>query len=389
MDTGIASPAPTQFAPAERATDSELRASVQAVCSHPLLKAVLDAFSGLVLVLNRQRQIVAVNDSVLGRLGFDSEERALGLRPGELLDCIHAGDHEGGCGTSARCAYCGSTTAIVASQQKGVRVSSECQLSIKRGDVFDAVDFEVLATPFEVGGERLTLLSLRDISDTKRAELLERTFFHDVLNTVSSIRGWNELLVEGGTGELGNTARRVQRLVSRLVEQVEYQRAVRRATTGELALELAPLSVFELFEDLESLAREHPAAQDRRLELPAVSADVELTSDRSLLLRVLTNMLINAFEATATGGSVRLDWQCDGDRVEFSVWNDAAIPAEVALQIFTRSFSTKAARGRGLGTFAMKLFGERFLGGAVGFVTAEGAGTTFSITLPIGGPSRK
>jgi hypothetical protein len=353
MDTGIAPPAPTDFAPAERATEAELRAAVRAVCSHPLLKAVLDAFSGLVLVLNRQRQIVAVNDSVLGRLGFDSEERALGLRPGELLDCVHAGDHEGGCGTSARCAYCGSATAIVASQRQGARVSAECQLSIKRGDGFDAVDFEVLATPFEVAGEQLTLLSLRDISDTKRAELLERTFFHDVLNTVSSIRGWNELLVEGAA--------------------------------GELEIEPVPLSIFELVEDLESLIREHPAARDRRLELPEVSADVELTSDRSLLLRVLTNMLINAFEATAAGGRVRLEWQRDGDRVAFSVWNDTAMPEEVAQRVFTRSFSTKAERGRGLGTFAMKLFGEHYLGGEVGFTTTAGAGTTFTIVLPIGG----
>jgi sensor histidine kinase regulating citrate/malate metabolism len=52
------------------------------------------------------------------------------------------------------------------------------------------------------------------------------------------------------------------------------------------------------------------------------------------------------------------------------------------LQVFQRSFSTKA-RGRGLGTYSMKLFGEGCLGGSVWFTTSEAAGTTFSISLPL------
>jgi signal transduction histidine kinase len=55
---------------------------------------------------------------------------------------------------------------------------------------------------------------------------------------------------------------------------------------------------------------------------------------------------------------------------------------EVQARIFQRSFSTKAQRGRGLGTYSMKLLGERYLGGAVSFVSAAGTGTVFSVTLP-------
>ena len=69
--------------------------------------------------------------------------------------------------------------------------------------------------------------------------------------------------------------------------------------------------------------------------------------------------------------------------LEFRVWNTGAIAPDVALQIFKRSFSTKPGGGRGLGTFSMKLFGERFLGGTVGFTSSEEGGTNFFLRLPV------
>ena len=68
--------------------------------------------------------------------------------------------------------------------------------------------------------------------------------------------------------------------------------------------------------------------------------------------------------------------------VTFLVWNRVCIPDEVALRIFQRHFSTKEESGRGLGTFAMKLLGERVLGGQVSFTSTEQDGTTFRFRLP-------
>ena len=50
--------------------------------------------------------------------------------------------------------------------------------------------------------------------------------------------------------------------------------------------------------------------------------------------------------------------------------------------MFQRSFSTKAARGRGFGTYAMKVLGETVLGGKVGFTASWEEGTRFHIELP-------
>jgi sensor histidine kinase regulating citrate/malate metabolism len=48
--------------------------------------------------------------------------------------------------------------------------------------------------------------------------------------------------------------------------------------------------------------------------------------------------------------------------------------------LFRRSFSTKG-RGRGIGTYSMKLLGEKYLKGRVWFTSSPNAGTTFFIEV--------
>ncbi len=71
-----------------------------------------------------------------------------------------------------------------------------------------------------------------------------------------------------------------------------------------------------------------------------------------------------------------------GREAAFHVHNDSVMPAEVQLQVFHRSFSTKATIGRGIGTYSMKLFGEHYLRGRIEFTSRASEGTTFNLYLP-------
>ena len=100
--------------------------------------------------------------------------------------------------------------------------------------------------------------------------------------------------------------------------------------------------------------RRHEVAEGRYLQLEPDAADLLMDSDRTLLGRVLGNMIKNALEASRPGEAVTVGCRQVDDRVEFRVHNPAVIPTPVRLQIFQRSFSTRGL-SRGLGTYSMRL----------------------------------
>jgi sensor histidine kinase regulating citrate/malate metabolism len=73
----------------------------------------------------------------------------------------------------------------------------------------------------------------------------------------------------------------------------------------------------------------------------------------------------------------------EGSEAVIEVHNNGVIDEEVQLQLFKRSFSTKSSAGRGIGTYSMKLFGERYLNGRISFRSSREEGTLFSFSLPL------
>lgn len=67
--------------------------------------------------------------------------------------------------------------------------------------------------------------------------------------------------------------------------------------------------------------------------------------------------------------------------VELRIGNPAVMGQDVLANVFKRSFSTKG-RGRGLGTYAARLFVEEYLGGTIRCESEEGKGTVFTVRLP-------
>ena len=138
----------------------------------------------------------------------------------------------------------------------------------------------------------------------------------------------------------------------------------------------------EIVAEVESVFSHHGAARNKTLSLPDTVPRRVLRTDSSLVIRIVTNLLLNAFEASGEGEEVRLGIGEEEGRVVFTVWNRKAIPAAVVPRIFQRHFSTKEGEGRGFGTFSVKLIGEKVLGGRVGFSSSEAAGTEFRFALP-------
>lgn len=160
------------------------------------------------------------------------------------------------------------------------------------------------------------------------------------------------------------------------------QRALNRTDQLVYKLTADEIAVATLLNDVSATFAQHPSADDIRLEIDPVPGDLHLRCDIALMHRVLGNMVLNALEATPSPGVVRIGARVDANNLVLWVWNAGEIPTATALRIFQRNFSTKASIGRGIGTFAMKLFGEKYLGGQVTFTSNASEGTTFSLRLP-------
>ncbi|HZZ85589.1 MAG TPA: HAMP domain-containing sensor histidine kinase [Anaeromyxobacteraceae bacterium] len=359
-----------------RAEPERLQREIRAVAQSPVVTAVLEVADAVLLVLNAERQVVGFNSRVAQ---VRAPEDVLGLRPGEAFSCVNSRG-PGGCGAAPACASCGALGAILGCQERSRPLESECLLQTD-GGAGGSLEFNVRATPVTLDDAPFTVVSFRDISSEKRREVLEQVFFHDVLNTVGGLRGWAQLLQRGA--DVRRASERIEFLTRHIEREIRDHRNLLLAESGALVPERAPLRVGELLGDVAAVFSGHPAARDRRLEVDPSGGEAELVADRSLVQRVIINMVRNAFEATAEGGTVRLWCARDGEGIRLLVHNAGAIAPEVQARVFQRSFSTKAERGRGLGTYAMRLFGERYLAAEVTFASAPETGTTFSIRLPL------
>ena len=368
----------TRFAPAERASEARVLDLYRLLTSIPLLEKIVGSVPDILLFLNEHRQIVLANDAAFSFLGIEPTLDLIGRRPGEAFGCAHAVETAAGCGTTEFCQTCGAVQAILAAQRGNADVK-ECRIAVEGS--WDALDLKVSTAPFDYEGERLTICALQDISHEKRRQALERTFFHDVLNTVGGLRGFVELLLESEPQEVPEVAGTVSKIARQLIEEIETQRSLLAAETNELHAKLEELRTNEILEELAVVYRRHEVAEGRSITIAADSESLVSRSDYTLLLRILGNMLKNALEATPEQGNVTLGARSDAGQVEFWVNNPTFMPREVQLQVFKRSFSTKGT-GRGIGTYSMRLLASRYLRGTVDFSSSQEEGTTFRLRLP-------
>jgi len=240
----------------------------------------------------------------------------------------------------------------------------------------------IWASPFIIYNEDFTAVTLQDIQNEKWRSFLERIFFHDILNTATGLQGTIDLLInykeKVNTDEL---MERIGNITKSLIEEIQSQQLLILAENNILELSQSFFTSLEILNDVVKIYENHDLTKGKILMIAPHSKDVEITSDRTLLRRIMGNMTKNAVEAVPENSTITLGCMIEGEKIKYWVHNPGFIPRKIQLQIFNRSFSTKG-RGRGLGTYSMKLLSS-FLNGKVTFTTSEESGTTFNITIPI------
>ena len=159
-----------------------------------------------------------------------------------------------------------------------------------------------------------------------------------------------------------------------------------------MELKPAELEIARLVADLIGAHRAH--AQGKSLALTYSLADdlpAQLTTDPQRLRQIINNLLNNAIKFTQNGG-VELKVRRFGEGLAFDIRDSGpGIPPEAQDAIFEKfrqldQFITRDHGGTGLGlALAREL--AHLLGGELSVASRVGEGSTFTLTLPVAGPS--
>lgn len=328
-------------------------------------------------ILNKRRQFVIVNDRYFN--DHPEIEQLFGLRPGEAFGCIHCADSEYGCGNGPSCGYCEINQTLIDSITASRRVSRDGHLLVNKGEYASAIDVRVTAVPFEAEATFI-ILFIKDISFEKRMELLERTFFHDVLNTSHTLSSLVSIS-QVSSDVIQDAEKTIEANVADIVEQIQYYQKLKFAEEGDLCPEKTMVNLSgEVCSIVESV-EVSPYSKKKVIETVLPDEDIFAQTDRVLYRRIILNLLKNALEASAEGEAVSISLMDEDVDAVVRVSNSAVMSEHVRSQIFQRSFSTKGP-GRGIGTYSVKLLGERYLDGKVDFYSDEENGTVFSFRIP-------
>ncbi len=334
-------------------------------------------FPVAVMVFNPRRQIVFLNDQARALVPPETGE-PLGLRPGEAFGCIHATDGPGGCGTGSFCRYCGAARSI-AGALNGALDAQECRMERTSQTKNEQLELMVWTKPLPVGEQFYILSAIVDISAESRRDILERIFLHDIMNTAASFSSLVNLIEPSGRAS-DEYLELAQASAEQLTEEIASQRALRDAERGNLHLETQLMDLGALVSSLGGTYQRIAETRSMRLRVTS-DARLLINSDPVLLKRVLSNLLKNALEASRAGDEIGLSCERVADQARITVRNPGEMSAEVYANLFKRAYSTKG-RGRGLGTYAARLFVEDFLGGRIRCQSAAGEGTAFTVDLP-------
>jgi putative PEP-CTERM system histidine kinase len=166
---------------------------------------------------------------------------------------------------------------------------------------------------------------------------------------------------------IGNTTRRIEDMIGRL-SGFRQQSSLTRVDTDLNQLVISALDGIELTPDIE-LSRELQP-------LPRIAVD------REQIKSVVTNLVINAREATGSGGRIRIRSEHQSGRIVLAVTDTGTgmSPSFMQERLF-RPFQSTKKHGLGIGLFQCRAIVQAH-GGTIHVASEPGKGTTFTVTLP-------
>jgi len=230
----------------------------------------------------------------------------------------------------------------------------------------------------------------RELAERERLASLGRmaaTVAHEIKNPLSAIKSIAQVMREDESlrdeyeRDLGLIVGETDRLSQSVTQLLSFARKESPAAP--------PLSVDELVRSVADLFRANAREQGIVLDCE-INVQAELTGKSVSALRdALSNLLLNAMQATPAGGRVELiAATANGDLVISVQDSGTGVPADLRERIWEPFFTTRQ-RGTGLGLAIVRKRVQEVGGSASLDVSRNGRGALFQLRVPLSEESRR
>lgn len=195
----------------------------------------------------------------------------------------------------------------------------------------------------------------------------------------------------GGQMTVEDTSRRLDRIraaVKRMVQLMESTLSAAKIESGEIKIDLVACDIGNIVS--EACARQQQLAKGHDIKCDLQELPETIQGDTGLLDQVLTNLLSNAVKYSPDAPEIDVSVGADDENVTISIRDrglgidDADMPK--MFQRFFRGKTSTGIAGTGIGLNLAKILVDMH-GGTIDLESKLGEGSTFTVTLPIDGPS--
>ncbi len=263
-----------------------------------------------------------------------------------------------------------------------------------RSSVFDVSLSCVANQQHEVAG---VVTILHDVTKEKEISAMKSDFVssvsHELRTPLSSIKAYVEMLVDGEAEDeqtrtefyniIQSEANRLSRLIDNILNISRIESGIQKVQREHISL---PSVIREVVEVMQ------PQARAKRIELTVADSPLyyEVYADKDMVYQAMLNLVGNALKYTPEGGRVSIDTVMDehGRTVEVNVHDTGVgIPADALPHLFEKFYRVadhkNIAKGTGLGLNLVKHIVETVHHGRLTVRSEVGAGSTFTMSLPV------
>jgi putative PEP-CTERM system histidine kinase len=205
---------------------------------------------------------------------------------------------------------------------------------------------------------------------------------HDLKNSISALSMLSENALQNFADP--EFQRDTIKTVSKTVDRMKALLARLASAPEADALRLEPVELAAL-----ALEAARPVAKSERISLVKDLAPLPISADPEALLKVIQNLVSNAVQSIEGKGTVSLRTaESDGWAVLSVSDTGCGMSDEFIRRSLFAPFRSTKKGGWGIGLYQTKGIVEAH-GGTIEITSREGAGTTFTIKLPLGNRGRR